>query len=139
MGDPYNLARFVRAQDRVFAQACLELRAGRKMGHWMWFIFPQIEGLGQSQMSRAFAISSREEAVSYLNHAILGPRLVECTQIVNGLGGVGARDIFGYVDEMKFRSSMTLFAQVATGKQPFTVALQKYFGGEPDRLTLERL
>jgi uncharacterized protein (DUF1810 family) len=139
MSETYNLSRFTSAQNPVFEQVCSELRAGRKMGHWMWFIFPQIKGLGECQMSQAFAISCREEAAAYLNHEILGPRLIECTKIVNGLDGLDAREIFGYIDAMKFRSSMTLFTQVATGEQPFSAALQKYFGGAPDPLTLERL
>ena len=139
MSETYNLSRFTSAQNPVFEQVCSELRAGRKMGHWMWFIFPQIKGLGESQMSQAFAISCREEAAAYLNHEILGPRLIECTKIVNGLDGPDAREIFGYIDAMKFRSSMTLFTQVASGEQPFSAALQKYFGGAPDPLTLERL
>jgi uncharacterized protein (DUF1810 family) len=139
MSETYNLSRFTSAQNPVFEQVCSELRAGRKMGHWMWFIFPQIKGLGESQMSQPFAISCREEAAAYLNHEILGPRLIECTKIVNGLDGLDAREIFGYIDAMKFRSSMTLFTQVATGEQPFSAALQKYFGGAPDPLTLERL
>jgi uncharacterized protein (DUF1810 family) len=105
----------------------------------MWFIFPQVGGLGYSEMSRAFAIYSREEAVAYLSHPILGPRLYEGTQIVNSLDIVDARDIFGDVDAMKFRSSMTLFSQVATEGQPFTIALQKYFGGEPDQRTIDLL
>ena len=139
MPETYNLSRFISAQNPVFDEVCSELRAGRKMGHWMWFIFPQIKGLGDSQMSQAFAISCREEAVAYLNHEILGLRLVECTKIVNGLHGLGASEIFGSMDAKKFRSSMTLFAQVASGEQPFSAALQKYFGGKPDPRTLERL
>lgn len=139
MADPYNLERFVRAQNPVFERVCSELRLGGKEGHWMWFVFPQISGLGHSHMAREFAISSREEAKAYLRHTILGPRLRECTRLVVLLEGLGIRDIFGYPDYLKFRSCMTLFAQVTPENQIFNDALQKYFEGEPDHLTLERL
>jgi uncharacterized protein (DUF1810 family) len=139
MADRYNLDRFVRAQDPVFGQVCSELGGGRKNGHWMWFVFPQIRGLGHSQMANEFAISGREEAEAYLKHAILGPRLKECTRLVVLLEGIGIRDIFGYPDYLKFRSCMTLFVQVASENQIFKDALQKYFEDEPDHRTLERL
>lgn len=139
MSKTYNLERFVRAQSPVFEEACSELRTGRKTGHWMWFIFPQVSGLGHSDMSRAFAIHSREEAVAFLNHPVLGPRLYECTGIVNNLDNLDVREIFGDVDAMKFRSCMTLFSSVATGEQPFIIALQKYFGGKPDQRTIDLL
>ncbi len=137
--DPYNLQRFVDAQKPVFAQACSELRAGRKRSHWMWFVFPQIEGLGHSAMAREFAISSREEAEAYLRHPVLGPRLEQVTRLVTQVEGRSAHQIFGSPDDLKFRSSMTLFAAVASDNKAFEDALEKYFGGEPDKLTLGRL
>jgi uncharacterized protein (DUF1810 family) len=139
MNDPYNLQRFVDAQKPVFAQVCSELREGCKKSHWMWFIFPQIKGLGHSETARMFAISSREEAQAYLNHAILGPRLRECSQLVTLVEGRSARQIFGSIDALKFRSSMTLFANVTSNNGVFTDALQKYFGGDVDSLTVEKL
>ena len=137
--DPYNLDRFVRAQDGVFDRVLRELRSGVKMGHWMWFIFPQIKGLGQSPISIEFAISSQNEARAYLQHSVLGPRLKECTRLVLLVEGRSVEEIFGSPDDMKFRSSMTLFAQVSPDDDIFLRALQKYFGGVPDRLTLDRL
>lgn len=137
--DPYNLDRFVQAQDGVFDRVLKELRSGVKVGHWMWFIFPQIKGLGRSPISIEFAISSRDEARAYLQHSVLGPRLKECTQLVLLVEGRSAEEIFGSPDDMKFRSSMTLFAQVSPDDDIFLRALQKYFGGVPDRLTLDRL
>ncbi len=137
MNDP--LQRFVDAQNPVFEQVCVELRQGRKQTHWMWFIFPQIKGLGTSQMATKFAISSRQEAEAYLKHSVLGPRLRECTRLVNQVEGRSVNQIFGYPDDLKFRSSMTLFASTSCENAIFKDALQKYFGGEPDRSTLERL
>ncbi len=137
--DPFNLQRFVTAQDAVYEEVCAELRGGRKEGHWIWFIFPQMRGLGSSAMANAFGIASREEATAYLKHAVLGPRLRECTRLVNSLEGRSVERIFGYPDDLKFRSSMTLFASVAPDKQVFEDALRKYFGGEMDSLTLEKL
>jgi uncharacterized protein (DUF1810 family) len=137
--DPYHLQRFVDAQDPVFAEVCSELRAGRKTGHWMWFIFPQITGLGHSLLANKFAISSREEAEAYLKHPILGPRLRECSRLVNLVEGRPADQIFGFPDDLKFRSSMTLFAHATSENQVFKDALLKYFGGESDRSTLDRL
>ncbi len=139
MNDPYNLRRFVDAQEYVYKDVCSELRDGCKRGHWMWFIFPQIKGLGYSQMANKFAISSISEAEAYLKHAILGPRLRECTGLVVLVEGHSIDQILGYLDSMKFRSSMTLFAHATTDNGVFKDALQKYFGGEFDRLTLERL
>jgi len=139
MKDPNNLQRFVEAQDPVFEQVCLELREGRKQGHWMWFIFPQIKGLGRTQTANWFAISSQEEAVAYMEHPILGPRLRECTRLVTLVEGRSADKIFGGLDAVKFRSSMTLFANATCDNKVFKDALQKYFGGELDPLTLERL
>jgi uncharacterized protein (DUF1810 family) len=139
LADPFDLQRFVAAQDAVYEQVCAELRGGRKEGHWIWFIFPQMRGLGSSAMANAFGIASREEAAAYLKHAVLGPRLRECTRLVNLVEGRSIERIFGYPDDLKFRSSMTLFASVATDKQIFEDALGKYFGGEMDPLTLKKL
>jgi uncharacterized protein (DUF1810 family) len=137
--DHHNLQRFVDAQNPVFEEVCLELQEGRKKGHWMWFIFPQIEGLGYSQLARKFAISSREEAAAYLNHPILGPRLRHCTRLITLVEGRSIDQIFGDPDDLKFHSSMTLFANATSDNQVFRDALHKYFEGELDRLTVERL
>ena len=132
MDDPYNLQRFVNAQQQVFERACGELRHGRKQSHWMWYIFPQIKGLGHSEMAQRFAISSRQEAEAYLAHPILGPRLRESSQIVADLQDRPLVNIFGYPDDMKVRSSMTLFAQVAAaGKEIFKQCLENISGGNP--------
>ena len=139
LSDPFDLQRFVDAQNPVYEKVCAELRKGRKEGHWIWFIFPQLRGLGHSAMASAFGISSRQEAVAYLDHAALGPRLRECTRLVNLVDGREIEQIFGYPDDLKFRSSMTLFGSAASDNQVFQEALDKYFGGEPDRLTLDRL
>lgn len=139
MDDPYNLQRFVDAQNPVYDQVCSELRQGYKKGHWMWFIFPQIEGLGHSSLAKKFAISSLEEARAYLRHPILASRLIECTKLVNHAAGRTIQQIFGYPDDLKFRSSMTLFAHATTDSHVFEDALQKYFGAEYDHLTVERL
>ncbi|KIF83148.1 DUF1810 domain-containing protein [Noviherbaspirillum autotrophicum] len=139
MHDQYHLQRFVDAQQPVYATVCAELRAGRKRSHWMWFIFPQIAGLGHSAMAQRFALSSLEEARAYLAHPLLGARLRECSGIVASLEERSAEDIFGYPDDLKFRSSMTLFAQADDGASVFDACLRKYFGGEPDRATLDRL
>jgi len=139
MKDPHNLKRFVDAQNPVFEQVCAELRQGYKTSHWMWFIFPQIEGLGHSETARKFAISSREEAEAYLKHPVLGPRLRNCSRLVTLLEGRSAHQIFGSPDNLKFHSSMTLFASVASDNVVFKDALQKYFGGELDSLTLQKL
>jgi uncharacterized protein (DUF1810 family) len=135
----FDLQRFVNAQDPVFEEVLLELRRGNKQGHWMWFIFPQMRGLGISGMSQRFAISSLAEAQAYLAHAVLGPRLIQCTEMVNAVEGRSAERIFGPVDAMKFRSSMTLFCEAATAGSVFDQALKKYFAGEPDTRTLELL
>lgn len=127
------------AQDPVFEDVLLELRRGDKEGHWMWFIFPQISGLGSSAMSQRFAISSRAEAEAYLAHAVLGPRLIRCTKLVNAVESRSAERIFGPVDAMKFRSSMTLFREAAPAGSVFNEALKKYFAGEPDTRTLQLL
>lgn len=137
--DPYNLERFVIAQDPVFKRVLSELQAGTKIGHWMWFIFPQLKGLGRSPISVEYAISSRDEAQAYLQHRTLGARLKQCTQLVLRVEGRSATDIFYTPDDMKFRSSMTLFAQVSPDDDIFQRALQKYFAGIADQLTLDRL
>ena len=137
--DPYDLRRFVEAPREVYAQVCAELRAGRKTSHWIWFIFPQIQGLGHSAMAQRFALSSLDEARAYLAHPTLGPRLIECTELVLGVRGRSIEQILGDVDAMKFRSSMTLFARAATEPSVFTEALNRLLGGEPDALTLSRL
>jgi uncharacterized protein (DUF1810 family) len=137
--DPHNLERFVKTQNPVFELVCAELRSGGKESHWMWYVFPQMKGLGYSPTSLRFAIASREEAGAYLEHPILGARLKECTQLVLLIDGLSIRDIFGYPDYLKFHSCMTLFAQVTAKERVFKEALDKYFGGELDRATLDRL
>jgi uncharacterized protein (DUF1810 family) len=142
MDDPYRLERFVDAQDRggTYRQAVAELRAGRKRSHWMWFVFPQIAGLGSSPMAQEFAIGSLAEARAYLAHPVLGPRLAECAQTLDAAPeGASATGIFGSVDAMKLRSSMTLFAAAAPEEQAFADVLIRYFDGEPDQATLQRL
>jgi uncharacterized protein (DUF1810 family) len=142
MEDQYNLTRFVEAQDPLFARVCAELAAGCKESHWMWFIFPQLLGLGSSPTARRYAIASVEEARAYLAHPVLGARLRECTRLVNRIEGRTIEEIFGYPDHLKFRSCMTLFA-CAAGEAGdgllFREALRKYFAGEEDPLTRERL
>jgi uncharacterized protein (DUF1810 family) len=139
MSDLYNLQRFVDAQTPVFQHVIAELREGRKTGHWMWFIFPQVRGLGHSSTAQMFGISSLEEARTYLDHPILGSRLRECTRLVNLLEGRSAHQIFGYPDELKFRSSITLFAKATSDNAIFVEALEKYYNGEFDDLTLAKL
>jgi len=138
MRDPFDLDRFVAAQEPVLDRAMAELRTGRKTSHWMWFVFPQIAGLGHSAMARRFAISGRAEAEAYLRHPVLGPRLRACTELVNRIAERTAYEIFGSPDDLKFRSSMTLFANVAPDDAAFAEALRKYFDGVPDPATLER-
>ena len=138
--DPYNLDRFVLAQDPVLAQVCAELAAGHKQSHWMWFIFPQLRGLGTSSMAQRYAIGSLAEARAYLDHPLLGERLRSCTQLVNRIAGRSAQAIFGYPDYLKFRSCMTLFALAAgDGNEPFSEALARYFAGEGDPVTRKLL
>ena len=139
LNDPYDLERFVEAQSRVYDTVRAELRQGAKRSHWMWFIFPQIKGLGSSATAVHFAIGSREEAAVYLKHSVLGPRLVECTRLVLGVKGRTSEQIFGKIDSMKFRSSMTLFAEVTLKETVFREALEKCFDGAADALTLEIL
>jgi uncharacterized protein (DUF1810 family) len=137
MNDPDRLERFVEAQDRggTYELAVGELRAGRKRSHWMWFVFPQISGLGQSPMSQRYAIGSLEEARAYLEHPVLGPRLTECTRIVSELDAGSAEEIFGGIDAIKLRSSLTLFARANPGDALFPAVLNRYFGGQADPAT----
>jgi uncharacterized protein (DUF1810 family) len=141
MEDPYDLERFVAAQDAggTHGHATAELRRGYKTGHWMWFVFPQIAGLGQSPASRKFAISSLDEASAYLAHPVLGPRLIECASLVAETEGRTAEQIFGGIDALKLRSSMTLFLRAAPSEPVFSQVLSKYFGGVPDPATDQRL
>jgi uncharacterized protein (DUF1810 family) len=133
-----DLQRFVDAQGRVIARVREELKAGEKRSHWMWFIFPQIAGLGRSETARRYAIASLDEAKAYAGHPVLGPRLRECTGLVLGLQGRGAKEIFGHPDDLKFRSCMTLFSR-ATGDPLFRKALETLFGGEEDPETVKRI
>lgn len=137
--DPFDLQRFVAAQDGVYRQACAELRGGRKRSHWMWFVFPQIAGLGFSPIAQFYALSSLDEARAFLAHPVLGPRLRECADLVNRIEGRSLYDIFGDPDEVKFRSSMTLFERAAPEEPVFARALDKFCGGVRDPLTLEKL
>ena len=139
MDDPFDLERFVRAQDPVFEEVRAELRRGSKASHWMWFVFPQLKGLGRSWMAQKFGIASRAEAEAYLAHPVLGARLTECTGLVNLVDRRSIEAILGGIDAVKFRSSMTLFAQVAGDTSVFADALRKYFAGRADLLTLDRL
>jgi uncharacterized protein (DUF1810 family) len=138
ISDPYNLDRFVRAQAPDYERALSELRAGKKKSHWMWYIFPQIEGLGQSPMSVRYAIKSAAEARAYLEHPLLGPRLRECAAVVRDIVGRSALEIFGSPDDLKLRSSATLFAEVSNDPV-FEQVLEKYFDDERDGETLSRL
>ena len=139
--DPYHLQRFMAAQDagRTYDHAAAELRAGGKTSHWMWFIFPQVAGLGYSPASRMYAITSLDEARAYLAHPVLGARLIQCATIVVGLTGRTAEQIFGEVDALKLRSSMTLFMHAVPGEPVFGQVLDQYFGGEPDSATENRI
>lgn len=139
MADVYDLGRFVEAQEPVLAQVRQELAAGRKRSHWMWFVFPQLAGLGYSAMARQYAISSLAEARAYLAHPILGSRLIGLTRLVNQVNGRSIHEIFGSPDDLKFHSSMTLFAQAQPDEPAFREALDKYFGGIMDKGTLEKL
>lgn len=139
MSDRYNLERFVRAQAGIYDRALTELGAGQKRSHWIWFIFPQIKGLGMSEMSVRFAIVSLDEAKAYLEHDVLGPRLRRCTETVLALENTTVDEIFGYPDDLKFRSSMTLFAKASEKDSVFAQALEKYFNGVMDEATLRQL
>jgi uncharacterized protein (DUF1810 family) len=134
-----RLDRFIEAQTPVYAQALAELRAGQKQSHWMWFIFPQMQGLGQSATSRAYAIQTLEEARAYIAHPVLGVRYRECCQAMMNVRGKSAQDVFGAVDAQKFHSSLTLFAEAATEEVLFYNLLEKYFDGDADEATLELL
>ncbi|HZZ61676.1 MAG TPA: DUF1810 domain-containing protein [Roseiarcus sp.] len=139
MADSYDLERFVSAQRPLYPRVLRELRASAKESHWMWFVFPQIAGLGRSPTSVRYAIASLDEAKAYLAHPVLGSRLRECARLVLETEGRTARDIFGSVDEMKFRSSVTLFMKAAPDETLFAECLQKFFGGEADPATLDIL
>ena len=139
VSDPFNLERFVIAQNEVYARVVLELSAGEKRSHWMWFVFPQLRGLGHSVQADYYGVGSLAEAEAYWKHPVLGPRLEQCTRLVNLVEGRPIDEIFGSPDDLKFRSSMTLFARVAPETPIFSQALEKYFGGEPDPMTMELL
>lgn len=137
--DPYNLQRFVEAQHPIYGQVRDELQAGQKESHWMWFIFPQIKGLGRSTTAQKYAITGIDEAKAYLGHSLLGFRLRECVQLVNAVDGRSIEDIFGFPDHLKFHSSVTLFGRASPRDKLFTAAMAKYFQGEWDRRTVELL
>jgi uncharacterized protein (DUF1810 family) len=138
-GDPYDLQRFIDAQERVYDDVVAELRSGRKSSHWMWFVFPQLRGLGSSPTAVRFGIASIDEARAYLGHDLLGRRLRECARLVAAIDGRSARQIFGSPDDMKLRSSMTLFSRAADDNDDFVAVLDKFYGGEEDSATLARL
>ncbi len=138
-GDPYDLDRFVQAQQGVYARALAEVRDGRKRSHWMWFVFPQFRGLGYSETSRRYAVKSLAEAEAYLRHPVLGPRLVECAEAALGVEGRSALEVFGSPDDMKLRSCATLFARASPPGSVFHRLLDKYFEGRPDGETLRLL
>ncbi len=137
--DPFDLNRFVDAQAPVYRSVVDELRGGRKRSHWMWFVFPQLRGLGSSPMAARYGISSLEEARAYLRHHLLGPRLHECTRLVNQVHGRSIGEIFGPPDDLKLCSSMTLFARATDDNQDFVALLNKYYDGRQDQLTVARL
>ncbi|WP_309684634.1 DUF1810 domain-containing protein [Polaromonas sp.] len=137
--DPHDLQRFVLAQDPVYTEVCAELAAGAKTSHWMWFVFAQLKALGHSATAQHFGIASRAEALAYWQHPVLGPRLKACSELVVAVEGKTALQIFGSPDNLKFRSCMTLYAQVAPQEPVFNRALVRYFGGEGDARTLELL
>ena len=138
-GDRHDLDRFVAAQRADYAIALAELRGGRKRTHWMWYVFPQVEGLGRSRTAQRYAIGSAAEAKAYLRHPILGPRLVECAEAVLAVTGRSAHEIFGSPDDVKLRSSATLFAMVSPAGSVFERLLDRYFAGERDEATVRRL
>lgn len=139
MNDPHDLQRFVAAQQPIYSRVLEELRAGHKQSHWMWFIFPQIAGLGHSDMAQRYAITGAEEAAAYLDHSLLGPRLEECAEALLAHAQQPVRQIMGSPDDLKLRSSMTLFATVAPERAVFQSVLNAFFDGQPDAATLERL
>jgi uncharacterized protein (DUF1810 family) len=137
--DPFDLKRFVDAQAPVYRSVVDELRGGRKRSHWMWFVFPQLRGLGSSPMASRYGIASLEEARAYLRHDLLGPRLHECTQLVNQVQGRSIAEIFGSPDDLKLRSSMTLFARATEDNRDFVALLDRYYNGDQDELTVAAL
>ena len=136
MDDPHDLQRFVDAQDAVYARVKEELARGAKASHWMWFVFPQLKGLGRSAIAQHYGIASREEAQAYWRHPVLGPRLKECTELVVAVAGKTALQVFGPPDDLKFCSSMTLFERVVPDEPAFGRAIEKYFGGARDARTI---
>ncbi len=134
--DPYDLDRFVRAQEGDYDRALAEITAGRKRSHWMWYVFPQFRGLGRSGTAERYAIRSVAEAEAYLRHPVLGPRLVACAEAALGVAGRSAYDVFGSPDDLKLRSSMTLFAHVSPAGSVFERVLDRYYAGQPDAATL---
>ncbi len=134
--DPHNLNRFISAQDSIYSQVIAELKNGHKQSHWMWFIFPQIDGLGHSEIAKKYAIKSKEEAVAYLNHPILGQRLIECSEILLAIKSRSAADIFGYPDDLKLKSSMALFADIENANPVFDQIIDQFFAGDKDGKTL---
>ncbi len=139
MEDNYNLQRYISAQGENIDSVILELNQGQKIGHWMWYIFPQVKGLGRSSTAEFYAIQSKDEAIAYLNHPVLGPRLLECTKAVNVHDNLTAEHIFGYPDYLKFRSCMTLFERIVNNENLFSEALDRFYGSEPDKRTLSIL
>ncbi len=137
--DPFQLSRFLEAQEKIYDRALAELNSGRKRSHWMWFVFPQIEGLGFSSTTRYYSIESLQEARQYLDHPVLGKRLRECAETLLALAGLSASSIFGYPDDLKLKSSMTLFASAAGAGSVFTRVLEKYYQGTRDERTLALL
>ncbi len=137
--DPYNLQRFLDAQFPLFDEVCKELRNGKKFTHWMWFIFPQIEGLGRTSTAKLYAIKSLEEAEAYINHPTLGSRLRECTELINLVENKSINRILGSPDDLKFRSCITLFTHATEDNQLFLNALEKYYNGDQDELTLQKI
>lgn len=137
--DPFDLERFVEGQRSNYDDAVAELSAGAKRTHWIWYVFPQIAGLGHSATAQRYAIGSLDEARAYLRHPVLGPRLQQCTALMLAIAGKRAVDVLGRPDDMKFHSSMTLFARAAPERGDFRAALERYFGGVEDRATLQRL
>ena len=140
--DPFDLQRFVDAQDRAYDTALEELRSGRKRGHWIWFVFPQLQGLGRSATAIRYSITSLDEARAYLDHPVLGPRLRECARVVAGIEGASADDIFGWPDNLKVRSSMTLFARATESAEvqaEFRAVLERLYDGVEDEVTVDLL
>ena len=137
--DPFDLQRFLKAQERIYDQALSELKTGEKRSHWMWYIFPQIDGLGFSSTTKHYSIKSMEEARAYLDHPVLGKRLIECTETVLAISGKSVSRIFGYPDDLKFKSSMTLFAEVTGSDSSFGRAIEQFYNGRRDEKTLALL